>query len=300
MRNKSEGSPASTSTHSKSELQPLLDYAVDELHRNAALHATPCKVCAADAFLLGALDFQKSCNSEPSSSGPVSVPVYYWRCRCCDFVFTKFFDRFLPEQWSNFVYNDDYYAAVDVDYNDLRPSVNARYVDSLLGGRKQTVLGLDYGGGNGRTADILQRQGYTYDTYDLYGTTCTAPERVGRYNFCSSFEVAEHTPDPQGFLRDIVSLASPDRLVILVTTLVHDGHIDNSGGIGWWYAAPRNGHISLHSRKSLQLLSRAFQLDCWSESAGMHLFSRGYTRGELWRFVTRAKVAQRVKTALGR
>ena len=276
----------------------LLEYAVEELRRNAAGPTTPCKICQAPSTLLGALDFLKTCNPQPGTLGPKSVPVYYWRCSGCDFIFSRFFDRFDAGQWAEHVYNDDYYSSIDTEYFSVRPTSNAMQVDSFLGGRRAEYMCLDYGGGNGKTAELLRKFGYDYDTYDPYGLTSTMPERLGRYNFCSAFEVAEHTSDPVGFLGDIVRLSSTERLAILVSTYAHDGNIDRSGGISWWYAAPRNGHISLYSRQSLHALAGKFKLNCTSFSARTHLITRNYSRKESMWLLARGNALCRLKRVI--
>jgi hypothetical protein len=40
---------------------------------------------------------------------------------------------------------------------------------------------------------------------------------------------------------------------VLFSTLLSDGEIVRGRPLRWWYAAPRNGHISLFSAQSLRL-----------------------------------------------
>ena len=265
-------------------------------HVESAMLVTtkPCKVCQGDSPLHGVVDFSKCCETPRYPSGHVGVPVYYRRCKRCGFVYTDFFDDFSPGMWTTYLYNEDYYATVDPDYLDRRPQMNAAVVDALLCAEPTSWIGLDYGGGNGLTAKHLQGRGYSYDTHDPFGVSDMHPSRKGRYNFCSSFEVAEHTPDPVGFMADIVALCSPDRLAVLVGTHTNDGHLSHPGDLNWWYAAPRNGHISLHSRRSLTELSKRFALDCYSLSEQTHLFTRGYTPAEARRLLMIGKVRGRI------
>jgi hypothetical protein len=45
-------------------------------------------------------------------------------------------------------------------------------------------------------------------------------------------------------------------------------------GMTWWYIGPRNGHISLHSKKSLQLLWERFGCVVESVNEDVHMASR--------------------------
>lgn len=261
---------------------------------------TPCKVCGGSFALFDVLDFEKRC-MPPAVAPPTSgVPVYYRRCTDCGFIGSDFCDNFSNTQWTEIVYNDDYYKTVDPEYHDIRPRANVAVVDALLCDRKQDWWGLDYGGGNGLTAELLRTLGYQYDNYDPFGSSTVTDDSRGRFNFCSVFEVAEHTPDPRRFLSDLLRWCSPNRLVILLGTHVHDNAVSNATKLSsWWYAAPRNGHVSLHSRRSLEVLARQFGLDCLSFTEQTHLLTRGYSHGEAWQFLVKGKLRGRLRRLLG-
>jgi hypothetical protein len=272
----------------------LLDHAVTHLRRHAAGATVACKVCHGTTALFDTLDFAKTCADKLYPAGLAAVPVYYRRCSDCGFIFTDFFDDFTPTQWSAHLYNDEYYRSVDPAYANERPAHNARGVDHLLRHVKRDTIGLDYGGGSGRTCAHLRALGYRYDTVDPFGVRSLTPEYAGRYNFCTAFEVAEHTPDPRGLWRAIVDLSSRERLAILVGTQLHDGIVTDATRLTWWYAAPRNGHISLYSRRSMQLLARQVGLDYTPFSARTHLFTRGWSEREAWWFLLRGKLTSRL------
>lgn len=272
----------------------LLDHAVAHLRRHGAGAVVPCKVCDGATALFDVVDFAKTCDARLYPAGLAAVPVYYRRCDSCGFIFTDFFDDFTPQQWSAHIYNDDYYRSVDPAYADQRPANNARGVDQLLRQRKPGIVGLDYGGGSGRTCAHLRELGYRYDTFDPFGARSLTPEFAGRYNFCTAFEVAEHTPDPRGFVAAIVELASQERLAIFIGTQLHDGTVSEASRLSWWYAGPRNGHISLYSRRSMQLLAQRFGLDYTPFSSRTHLFTRQWSAREAWWFLMRGKLVGRL------
>jgi hypothetical protein len=234
-----------------------------------------CKICDGAAERFDVVDFAKTCSiPDVYPRGLRGIPVYYNRCRACGFIFTDQFDGFGRKEWSEWVYNDEY-GSVDPDYLENRPRANARLVERFLIGRKHTTVGLDFGGGSGLTAELLTRRGWCFDCYDPFGETRLVPSRLETYNVATAFEVFEHLPDPVAALESILEKMTRGALIILIGTGVSDGKVDPGARLSWWYAAPRNGHISLFSKKSLALLARRFALDHTSASNGLHLLTRG-------------------------
>ncbi len=82
----------------------------------------------------------------------------------------------------------------------------------------------------------------------------------------------EHVPSPGGTASIMAGLLKPDG-AILFSTLVQPAGFDTIG-LNWWYASPRNGHISLHSRNSLTLLFAAHGLRVFSFSDSTHMAYR--------------------------
>lgn len=237
-----------------------------------------CKICRGAAERFDVVDLAKTCNSSSVyPRGLAGTPVYYLRCRTCGFIFTDHFDHFSHRDWSEQIYNEEYIEA-DPEYAEIRPQGNARYLQLFLQGRKHCTVGLDFGGGNGLTARLLTQRGWRFDAYDPFGYNTTTPERVRAYNVTSAFEVFEHLTDPVAAMEQIVSLMSPGNILIIIGTGTSDGQVDDMRRLSWWYAAPRNGHISLYSRKSLGILAAQFGLDFVSPSGGSHFFTRGMSR----------------------
>lgn len=257
-----------------------------------------CKICDATAEPFGVVDLFKSCEAYPQ--GLSGVPVYYHRCGACGFVFTRFFDRFDGDEWRDIIYNDYYYERIDPDYAERRPRHNRDQLVTILRGRERRAIGLDYGGGNGRTAALMRERGYRYDSYDPYGDSELHPEYASRYDVCSAFEVAEHTPDPRDMMAQIVARCSSGPLTVLIGTLAQDDHMAAPTGLGWWYAAPRNGHVSLYSRRSLQMLGEQVGLSLISFNASQHLFFRGHSAAAVRRSVIGGKIRARLGRLVGR
>jgi hypothetical protein len=279
----------------------LARYAAEHQHQLSAA-ARPCKVCGADSRAIDVLDFNKICGAPDAyfQNRKAGVGVEYRRCLRCNFIFTEFFDAFTPDLWRTFVYNSDYYGSIDPEYELIRPQQKSYQLRCLLRTPKAGWVGLDYGGGGGLLSRLMRERGYLFDTYDPFGANTTREVNRGKYNFCSLFEVAEHAVDPVGVLGEVVRMSSPARLGVLVGTQAHDGkHIRPGQLPNWWYAAPRNGHVSLFSRASLGHLAAACSLSYVGLSRGTHFFYRGYSPLEARKLLLMGRLRARVGRVLG-
>ena len=92
-----------------------------------------------------------------------------------------------------------------------------------------------------------------------------------KFDLITAFEVFEHVPSVRRLMADLAGLAHSES-VILFTTQVSDGRIRRGERLSWWYAAPRNGHISLFSRESLRLLGQQHGFGFGSFDDNWHLF----------------------------
>jgi hypothetical protein len=261
---------------------------------------TSCKICGSKAEWFDVVDFAKTC-STPNvyPRGLIGAPIYYFRCARCSFIFTNHFDLFTTVQWNEQVYNKEY-AEADPDYAEARPRTNARFLQLFLSGKKNSVIGLDFGGGNGLTAELLRQRGWQFDSYDPFGVSTVSVSNLRRYNVASAFEVFEHLTDPIGTTAKLLEMMSASDALIIIGTGVTDGRVDEASRLSWWYAAPRNGHVSLYSRRSLADLAGRFGLDFLSLSGGTHFMSRGKLgKSVLARFLF-AKLALRMGLSLQR
>ena len=73
-----------------------------------------------------------------------------------------------------------------------------------------------------------------------------------RFDLITAFEVLEHTPTPKETLLDMHQWLKPTGQ-ILITTLAND-IMQEKRDPTYWYLAPRNGHVSMFSNKSIELL----------------------------------------------
>lgn len=211
-----------------------------------------CAVCGAATSWLDVVDLNKSCEEARGRFFPLAgVPIYYSLCDQCGFCFAPELQHWSLEDFSSRIYNDDY-KLVDPDSVDTRPRANARWLAGLFAKRALEIRHLDYGGGNGLLSNELFAAGWDSTSYDPFFDG-PLTDRLGRFNLITSFEVFEHVPDVNNLITTLSSLIEQEGIV-LFSTVPSDGSLGRNQGLRWWYAAPRNGHISLFSHRSLALL----------------------------------------------
>ena len=231
----------------------------------------PCKCCGSMAQLYGVVDFHKNCEVQrPHALGFSGIPIYYYRCPACTFIFTTAFDAFTKEDFARTIYNSDY-IQVDPDYKDDRPRGNAELIGNLFPTLTPQRI-LDYGSGEGLLVDVLRATGrFEVDAYDPFvARHANRPQR--RYDCIVSFEVLEHSPQPAQTIAEMNDLLTENGVIIL-STLLQPADIDQQR-LNWWYAGPRNGHVSLYSLASLLKLVEPFGFRQGSFNANLHILFR--------------------------
>lgn len=219
------------------------------------------------------VDFNKSCGALWNFFLPLSgIPVYYYICNSCCFCFAPEFFRWNLDDFANKIYNDDY-KFVDPDYLDVRPRNNAKMLIEMLGKQKNHIKHLDFGGGNGLLSKLLHDDGWDSNSYDPFVDKNKNIYEFGKYNLITSYEVFEHVPDVKSLVNQLSCLLDENG-VVLFSTLLNDDFIRPNERITWWYASPKNGHISLFSRKSLLCLASQEGFNFHSFSSGFHAFWR--------------------------
>lgn len=230
-----------------------------------------CPVCSSPTALYDVVDFNKHCMESAGVCLPLSgVPIYYRRCTACTFTWAPEFRQWSDADFLNHIYNEDY-ETVDPDYLASRPQANADVLMQLFGNARAGIRHLDYGGGNGALSKRLAAQGWDSTSFDPFPGNGTAPETLGKFNLITAYEVFEHVPDVDALMTSLSALMS-EQCLVLFSTVLSDGNLEPHGRLNWWYAAPRNGHISLFSLRSLSLLAEKYGLGFRSFSQGAHCF----------------------------
>jgi len=182
-----------------------------------------------------------------------------------------------PQRMLEQVYNDEY-QVVDPNYLERRPRELAGLLVSMFGDRVHHIRHLDYGGGNGFLAQLLRELNWQSQSYDPIVDAHVAVESLGTFDLITAFEVFEHVSDVPKLMATLRSLLSANG-VILFSTLLSDGHIVAKKRLNWWYASPRNGHISLYSQNTLAYLAGTNGFTFGSFSQLTHVF---YTKVPGW------------------
>jgi SAM-dependent methyltransferase len=230
-----------------------------------------CPICNGTCSLLDVVDFNKSCEEVKGKFLDLAgIPVYYVLCGKCGFCFAPEFMDWELNRFEERIYNNEY-VAVDPDYIEVRPRAHAASLISIFGDRIHSIKHLDYGGGNGLLVNVLKESNWRSTSYDPFVDRNVMVEQLGKFELITAFEVFEHVPDVQKLMSNLCSLLSSDG-IILFSTLLSDKYIRPNQRINWWYASPRNGHISLFSKNSLTALAQNNGLKFASFSEGFHVF----------------------------
>ncbi len=224
-----------------------------------------CKCCGSGAEFFLRVDASRTCEDRRRPPFPPSgIGVDYVRCDACGFIFTDYLDRLTEDQIGSRIYNSEYIKA-DPEFATIRPSLFADMLADMLGPARTGIEALDYGGGEGLLARLARDRGFArYDSYDPYFSDQPDPDR--RYELVTAFEVVEHSRDPFATLWDALSYVRPDGVLFFTTQLQ-----PSDVGADWWYIAPRNGHVSLHSDQSLRTLAQRCGARLLSLSDAAHI-----------------------------
>ena len=208
-----------------------------------------CKVCGGVTIASEKVDFNKSCDEAKGNFLPhAGLPIAYLQCNVCKLLFTTAFDAWSPDDFKKNIYNEAY-VTVDPDYVHTRPAYFAKLLLEVCRPHTQLKV-LDYGGGNGTLATLLNKAGVDAASWDPMVATSFKPAEAS-YDLVTAFEVMEHTPAPKATATQAVSYLKADGVLLFSTHVFDDVPQPKTA---FWYVAPRNGHITLHTRRSLALL----------------------------------------------
>ncbi|MFA5040160.1 MAG: class I SAM-dependent methyltransferase [Bdellovibrionales bacterium] len=228
-----------------------------------------CPVCKRACLPFDVVDFNKSCAEQKGVFLKLSgVPVYYYRCDGCGFCFAPSIAKWSLKEFEEKIYNDDY-AVVDPHYLMKRPHQNHENLMCMFGKVSGRISHLDYGGGEGFLVKLLRASGWNSTSYDPFVNKDTKVADLGTFDLITAFEVFEHVPDVNALMSDLSRLLAPNGIVFF-STLLSDQYVHERERLTWWYASPRNGHISLFSKASLKLLANNHGLNYGNASNVFH------------------------------
>ena len=233
---------------------------------------TECKCCGSTAPFFAELDFNDHCAriESPTLLPKRGIKIAYYRCGRCELLFTNAFDRFSPVDFSKHIYNDQY-KTIDGDFEQQRHLETVSFLSVAFRQLKQLRV-LDYGAGNGGLAEFLKKEGFAdVSTYDPYVTEHSRPP-AGEFSLITCVEVIEHALQPRETFTEIASFLAASG-VIIFTTLLQPPDIETQRE-KWWYMAPRNGHLCIHSKKSISAIAETLGLKFATFGASLHLLFR--------------------------
>ena len=227
-----------------------------------------CKCCGGATAFFVCHDFSRTCEDHKAPVfAPSGVDVPYYRCAACGFVFTSYFDAWSKEDFAERIYNAEYILA-DPGFAGARPQYVADQLSEMLAPLKADIKLLDYGGGEGTLTRELKQRGFEKsESFDPFFSSGIRPH--GPFDLVTIFEVVEHAVDPIPLFRDALSFLAPGGAVLFTTELQ-----SRKPDRDWWYIAPRNGHISLHTPASLRHLASAAGAQCLSLDENLHVLYR--------------------------
>lgn len=233
---------------------------------------SPCPVCNGRGILIGAVDFNRSCeDSERRVFASSKAEVDYYLCERCGFTFAPEFLDWSKNEFLNEIYNDEY-LLVDPELLEIRPRRMAHGLEAVFGNVKDNICHLDYGSGYGTLSTLLRANGWETKSYDPFFQENNAA-CVEKFDLVTAIEVFEHVPHPYQLMDDLVAKLRSDG-VLYFTTLLSDGIQSGRDLLDWWYLAPRNGHVSLFSNKSLTFLLEQYDFKLASVNSNLHIAYR--------------------------
>ncbi|MES2207332.1 MAG: class I SAM-dependent methyltransferase [Pseudomonadota bacterium] len=203
---------------------------------------------------------------------PSGIPISYFLCNQCGFCYAPEFFEWSLEDFEKKIYNE-HYIEIDPEYLEARPRRNFLLLEELFGEEKNKIRHLDYGGGNGLLSKLLCEAGWNSTTYDPFVNRDINIDSLGKFDLISAIEVVEHVPNVEELISNLSTLLVEDG-IILISTVVSDGSIEAGKRLSWWYAAPRNGHISLFTYESLKVLGKTKGFLFSSAGGSLHIFYR--------------------------
>jgi hypothetical protein len=277
----------------------LTAHAADRLAEFSRRPLTPCKLCKAPSRLFDVVDFNKQCDYALYPEALLGIPVYYRRCDACGLVFTNFFDAFDRKAWVDLIYNKEY-KRIDPEFNRIRPERDARFIGKLIKPYwRNGDFGYDYGGGTGVFAERITKAGMRFRCVDPFGlderSTGAGPAR-----FLTSFEAFEHFVDLEGSLFEAFGLCQTDEFLAIVGTKAVPAKLGKGQLSQWYYAGPRNGHITFYTTRSMELIAERLGAEYRRVSSGMHLFGKGFDLQAISRRALRLRATTGVEVRLRR
>ncbi|MGH6942052.1 methyltransferase domain-containing protein [Hypericibacter sp.] len=234
---------------------------------------TPCKICATASPLFDVVDYHEDCYESDGRRMTLSgIPIYYYRCPGCGFLFTRAFDDWgLTDMTSPATTLEKVAPTLDVaerHNHNFVPLLKEWFGDGLSALR---LLDL----GEDKLAASLRQSGIPADRPEPGPARLrtASPLTAGPYDVILAFNIFEQLTEPLAFMKQIDQVTAPDGL-LLVATPLSDGVDPAAAGIRrrpLRYISPRREQYSIFNAASLALAfgSAGFRLAGFRQ--GIHI-----------------------------
>lgn len=151
---------------------------------------------------------------------------------------------------------------------------------------------IDYGGGYGLFVRMMRDYGFDYYWQDkhcanLFAKIAPADLSGGsRYELLTAFEVFEHLPHPAAELPQMLALSEN---ILFTTQLIPEQN--PRPGYWWYYGLDHGQHVSLYTRRSLEVLAARYGRRFYSDGRFIHLMVRKQIAPRVFTLVTNYYVA---------
>lgn len=211
--------------------------------------------------------------------------ICYYQCSYCGFVQTES-PYWLEEAYSDVINDSDIGL---VGRNLQLAKLTYSVIITIFGNNGKFI---DYGGGYGLFVRLMRDKGMRFNRYDplcknLFANPFDADLSEKRqYVLATAFEVFEHLTNPLDEIQKMLQFAPS----ILFSTLLLPSKQPKPQE--WWYYGLDHGqHVSIYSRKSLEIIGESFGLRLYSNNHSFHLLTNKPISPLLFRLAISNKVS---------
>lgn len=208
--------------------------------------------------------------------------IKYYKCPSCGFIQTEE-PYWLEEAYSEAINYSDI-GLLKRNSDLIAPTANV--ISMFFNEGKY----LDYGAGYGVFVRMMRDNGYDFYWQDKYCENLYAKDFIGndaeKYKILTAYEVFEHLNEP---IEEVEKMLQLSDNILFTTYLVPNS---NPKPDEWWYYTTDHGqHISLYSRKSLEILAKRFKKNFYSNGKNIHLITDKKISGWFFKIVTYPVIA---------
>lgn len=222
-----------------------------------------CPICRNKAIQVCTKELNISCGDyfEGRRLFPLNIgKTSLLQCNTCGFALFPEMHKWSIKNFADRIYNNKYLIA-DAPFEFERPLRIAKHIRESF----EPCNLIDFGGGRGVLADQLCSDGFHAVVYDpFHASNKELP--TWQADIVTAFEVVEHVANQVELFLTLNKLCKPGGMIVF-STLLSDG-VDLSKD--WYYASPRNGHISFHTSESLVAVCAQVGLEVIPSASGVH------------------------------